>query len=185
MAEKQTSPVLSFVRLIKLNWLRRSQILQKHEGGTHIGLPSQSNMESGLGWSGQWETQDLLADWNIFKQIHFIPISYASLLKCGRLKCKVIRQQKVQLPLCQKANNFSCQPNSHFPTLLSCRQSLPVFQGKLKIQMFNIWASLKLMYIVTQPCPVGLKGGYFLGWGKKWLKEIFLPAFWYCCFLLL
>ena len=53
VAEKQTSPVLSFVRLIKLNWLRRSQILQKHEGGTHIGLPSQSNMESGLGWSGQ------------------------------------------------------------------------------------------------------------------------------------
>ena len=53
---KQPSPVLSFIRLIKLNWLRGSQILQKHEGGRHIGLPSQSNIDSGLSWM-EWSVR--------------------------------------------------------------------------------------------------------------------------------
>lgn len=53
---KQPSPVLSFIRLIELNWLRGSQILQKHEGGTHTGLPSRSNIDSGLSWM-EWSVR--------------------------------------------------------------------------------------------------------------------------------
>ena len=56
-----------------------------------------------------------------------------------------------------------------------------MFQRKLKIQILNFWAPLKLRYgYVTQACPVGLEGDIF--WDKErneWKKSFSFPScFW-------